>query len=322
MATTADSTTPWVVYILVDPRSEQPRYVGWTVNARTRLRDHTKASQLAKGTRRDRWIAGLIECGLKPVMTVVEHGVGPGWADAERRWIAHFRTAGADLTNHTDGGEGTPGRLHTDDAKARMSAKRKGVKPHPNAIAATVALRKGQKDSLEKIEARMSAVRGVPKSAEHRAKLAEANRGKIASAETRAKMKAARALQPPMTQEQRDAVSQRFTGTKNPGASEAKRAWWASKTPEERSEIARKNAAKRSPECRRAVSALMHDGLTPEIRSAAAKKAWANRSPEQKAAMQSNAGKSAWAKLTKEQRSEAMRLRWLTRRKKKISERQ
>lgn len=312
MADAVNSTRAWIVYTLNDPETQAVRYVGWTVNKRTRFRDHIKPSQLVKATHRDRWIASLIDRGLKPVMVEVDAGVGRAWADAERRWIAHYRTAGADLTNHTDGGEGTPGRYHTDKAKAAMSAKRKGVKPHPNAIAATVALATGRKDSPEKIQARMAAVRGVPKSPEHRKKLAAALRGRKATLESRANQSSAQKglKHGSMSDEQKAKISAAKRGRPN----EAKRLWWASKTPDERSEISRQRTLKRSAEDLREAGQRLSKSQTSEMLSARAKRRWASMTEDQKFERQQRVGKKAWSTISPEERSKIMRERWEIRR--------
>lgn len=183
---------PWHIYVLKEPDTFAVRYVGWTIDLRRRLRDHTKPSRVCGHQHRDKWLASLIERGLNPVMEVVETGTSTGWADAERKWIAHYRNDGADLTNHTDGGEGALGRKHSDDAKRRMSEKRKGIKPSARAIEASITLHKGKPRPAYIHEKLRLAVAGKPKSPEHRAKLAAAQRGRKASLETRLKLSAMR----------------------------------------------------------------------------------------------------------------------------------
>jgi hypothetical protein len=46
--------------------------------------------------------------------------VGANWCDRERHWIAHFKSQGADLTNLTAGGEGTHGRVITDEYREKL----------------------------------------------------------------------------------------------------------------------------------------------------------------------------------------------------------
>ncbi len=101
------------------------RYVGATTGTlQTRLRRHIQDSRRQK-TSKDRWISSLLRAGGMPIITVVESGYGEGMAEAEQRWMAHYRTNGARLTNKGAGGEGcirwrivTPAEL---DAEARAA---------------------------------------------------------------------------------------------------------------------------------------------------------------------------------------------------------
>ena len=52
------------------------------------------------------WLRSLLNRGLWPTIETLETGVGVGFEDAERKWIAYFRQQGNDLTNATDGDEG------------------------------------------------------------------------------------------------------------------------------------------------------------------------------------------------------------------------
>ncbi|WP_213761806.1 GIY-YIG nuclease family protein [Caballeronia sp. dw_19] len=98
------------IYLLRDPLTQDVRYVGKTVKTlRKRLCGHISQARGGKSdTYRDRWIRGLGEKGFIPLIEQIEV-CGDNWAARERHWIAEFRSAGARLTNHTDGGEGTLG---------------------------------------------------------------------------------------------------------------------------------------------------------------------------------------------------------------------
>jgi len=92
----------WVIYALSDPRTEQVRYVGKTVRLDARVKDHLRD----RGTnRKARWLTALVAAGLEPLVTVLQRGTDD-WQAAECAWIAHYRAAGADLTNLTPGGDG------------------------------------------------------------------------------------------------------------------------------------------------------------------------------------------------------------------------
>jgi hypothetical protein len=109
----------WDIYALLDPRTDAVRYVGWSFNAKRRLKNHLKVD--GKHTHKANWIRSLLALGLKPQLKILETGTG-NWADQERWWIAKSRFYGADLTNDTDGGEGTVGHRPTEEWKRQHSA--------------------------------------------------------------------------------------------------------------------------------------------------------------------------------------------------------
>lgn len=128
------------IYGLADPRDGQLRYVGKTVGPLARrLGRHLNASSRRKN-RKDRWIANLIAKDLRPEIFEIE--VADDWVEAERFWIAYFRAIGADLVNHTSGGEGEPGFRVAEDTKRRISIGNKG-KPKSAAHVAKILVGPG-----------------------------------------------------------------------------------------------------------------------------------------------------------------------------------
>ena len=176
----------WFIYALIDPRDGAIRYVGWTIDLKRRLRDHTKPSAITKRNYRANWIRSLREISMMPTMLMLQEGSGDGWQQAERRWISELRARGAQLTNTTDGGDGTPGRHPSPETCARWSEIRKGRAPHPNCIAASIDAHRGKTRPSEHMEPMRAAVRGKPKSAAHREALGAAKKGKPLSAAHRA----------------------------------------------------------------------------------------------------------------------------------------
>ncbi len=217
------------IYYLADPRVGEPRYVGWTVNPKQRLRNHLKDAKLGNRCHRNAWIRKLLREGVKPTMSILEEDPAD-CCEAERWWIRKMREAGYRLTNQTDGGDGAPGYRHTPETKALLramfagktlssehraaiSAGGKGRKVSPEGRANISRALKGKPKSPEHI-AKMAATKtGIPqsperaaqsrgvgraaliklnKSAEHRARVSAHHRGKTLSAEHRAKIGAAR----------------------------------------------------------------------------------------------------------------------------------
>lgn len=95
-----------VIYGLVDPRSEEIRYIGKTVTSpKARLRRHI----VDKGnSHKHRWINQLLSLDLEPEILVLDAG---NWAcdelnAVEIKWIAKGCNSGWNLTNVTPGGDG------------------------------------------------------------------------------------------------------------------------------------------------------------------------------------------------------------------------
>lgn len=99
---------PWVIYALADPQSGSVRYVGFTSQQppERRYQAHLKET-ITKRTHAGCWIKSLLNVGLVPSFHILERGAGPGWEDAEKRWITRFGGSGSrHLTNHRAGGQG------------------------------------------------------------------------------------------------------------------------------------------------------------------------------------------------------------------------
>lgn len=150
-----------------------------------RLNEHLCRARTGAKTHRDCWIRALLSAGVRPRLTVVERGAGPGWQDAERKWIAHHAAIGK-LVNHTIGGDGIPGFVPSEKTRAVWSAQRKGV-PYPPGRVAGMKGRRHTPEALAKI-AESSRGRSMPLSA--RQKISAAHRGKTLSAEQRAMLAA------------------------------------------------------------------------------------------------------------------------------------
>jgi hypothetical protein len=192
---------PWEIYSLTDPRTSEVRYVGVTFRGKSRFREHMSRAVCGGKTHRDCWLRSLIAAGLRPTYATLERGSSDGWPEREQFWIATHRLT---LTNHTDGGEGSPGYVPTPELRRKWSAMRAGVPYAPGRRSAMLG-RKHTSGAIEKIrrasfsrkmpesmKAKVSAARkGKPLATEHRAKLAAAHRGKRLSAEHRRKIAAA-----------------------------------------------------------------------------------------------------------------------------------
>ena len=148
----------WYIYILKDPRTQEVRYVGWSYDVKKRICAHISTAPKTKSHKAN-WIKGLLFIGLNPIIEVVMFGnIEGGWKNAERVFIKHYKEKGCNLTNMTDGGEGTPGFFPSEETRKKMSTARIGRKQSPEAIAKTLAFLIGRKKSPEHI-AKLSSIR-------------------------------------------------------------------------------------------------------------------------------------------------------------------
>lgn len=114
----------YYIYVLIDPRTCQVRYVGQTVNPIGRHKEH---SCKQKGTNyREKWLNRLRYLNLSPIMILIEECINSNWAEREKYWIKWYREDGCDLVNATDGGEGTKGLIFTEEHKHKISESHKG----------------------------------------------------------------------------------------------------------------------------------------------------------------------------------------------------
>jgi group I intron endonuclease len=161
------------IYALLDPRNNEVRYVGKTIQkVNYRYARHILDSSKLR-THKDYWIQSLLRENLKPVFIILEEVEGDRWAEREIHWIRFYRSLSNKLTNHSDGGEGAGtnqsaelrerkrqamlGRIVSDETRKKLSEKSKG-----------------RKASLETLE-----------------KMRNANLGKKVSSETKSKMRSA-----------------------------------------------------------------------------------------------------------------------------------
>ena len=113
-----------LIYQLIDPRDEEPRYVGFTTKETTddRLKDH----YFEKGnTPKNAWLKKLKKLGLRPKTKTLEHVNKDNWQERERYWIALHRQVGFNMKNTLPGGEHGPilrGQKHSE--KHRLNAAR------------------------------------------------------------------------------------------------------------------------------------------------------------------------------------------------------
>lgn len=187
------------VYMLIDPRSNQPFYVGKGRGNRCRFHlDEAKYYTKRKSLKLNK-IRKLFLLGMEPTIVKVEENVTDAQAiDLEVLLIAELRDIGIPLTNMTDGGDGAQGYRHPEEYKQRMRelfAGRVVTEEHrlkmckPKSEAGRENMRKARlamtyrpseetkRKTSESLLGRPSPMKGRAQSAEARAKMSEYRKG-------------------------------------------------------------------------------------------------------------------------------------------------
>lgn len=123
---TTDSIPPLVyIYALIDPETQQCRYIGKTVNPKNRRRRHFYDRD---DSHKAHWITQLSLKGLKPLFQILEV-VPPDedWKEYECNWIAYGYQQGWPLTNISSGGDSGSGYIRTPETRAKLSNALKNI---------------------------------------------------------------------------------------------------------------------------------------------------------------------------------------------------
>ena len=109
----------YTIYKLVDPISDEVRYIGLTFNSlKQRLKSH--CSEKSK-SHKSNWISLLKSKGLKPNIYLIEEDIST-LENAELReifYIEKYKNEGHDLTNSSSGG--SKNKKMSDETKKKMS---------------------------------------------------------------------------------------------------------------------------------------------------------------------------------------------------------
>lgn len=115
---------PIYIYALIDPRTNEVRYVGKSNNPKKRYVRHISCKD--NGKYKNRWIKQLIKINLLPILNIIEECDESKWSEREQCWIKYYRELGCRLTNLTDGGEGSIGYIPTEETRKKLSDSLKG----------------------------------------------------------------------------------------------------------------------------------------------------------------------------------------------------
>jgi hypothetical protein len=154
------------IYKLIDPITNDIRYVGYTKSPKKRIWEHIRDVKKGIKTYKCDWIRNLMSKNCEPILEIIsEFESHDKVLFEEIRLIKEFKELGYKLTNLTDGGDGQNG------VKLR--------KDHP-----VIMWNKGKEKSEETKRKISEANKGKKLSSEHREKLSKAKIGKNRSAES------------------------------------------------------------------------------------------------------------------------------------------
>jgi group I intron endonuclease len=187
------------IYTLIDPRTNEVRYVGKTIEPKQRLANHIRKSRKPK-QHCQCWIKGLLDEGLKPLLKVLLVVEDSDWEYYEIETIKLF----PNLTNRTEGGQSVWWSKLSEEEKESFRIKMKKVNKERPISEATreiwrqsaIKIHTGRKCTdkhkalmSEKMKGEKNHRFGVEVSQETRDRLSKAGKGRKHSEETKSKMK-------------------------------------------------------------------------------------------------------------------------------------
>lgn len=116
------------IYVLKHPISQEIRYCGQTIKTlKYRLNEHIQDSKRYNHYTAN-WIKSLLKQELKPVIELIEECNVEMLNEKEIYYIAMFREKGINLTNIADGGQTGSCKIHSEEAKEKISTFMKSYK--------------------------------------------------------------------------------------------------------------------------------------------------------------------------------------------------
>lgn len=111
----------YYIYTLSCPLSNRVRYIGMTKNLKERYANHLCVDSKSSSYKNS-WIKSLKSKNLKPIMEELDSSDSlEEIFQLEKYWIAQLKTWGFNLTNLTEGGEGTFGNIKTIETRLKLS---------------------------------------------------------------------------------------------------------------------------------------------------------------------------------------------------------
>lgn len=156
MSKRAPTYTAICIYALIDPFTDEVRYVGKSVRPQERLINHCNEQSR---TWRTNWLRSLRAKGARPRLRILQElPIDADWQEAERAWIAKGRALGWPLTNCTSGGDGVPDL--PPEVRERIVSVWRGRKHRPETLAKIGAASRTRRWTAERTEAMRDQFRG------------------------------------------------------------------------------------------------------------------------------------------------------------------
>lgn len=175
--------TTTFIYALIDPITEEVRYIGKSNNPRKRYINHTTSHHFQ--VHKSNWIKKLQSQGMQPILLILEEVPISNWQERERYWISYYREHGCNLINRTDGGDGLTKLSPEHRAKIGLAGKGKKRSPKTKERCKTAAQNRSASPEW-RAKLSESAKKRPPMSPETRAKIAATKKAQAATPEGRA----------------------------------------------------------------------------------------------------------------------------------------
>lgn len=108
-----------LIYALLDPSSKEVRYIGKSTSGLLRAKSHFSPVKLNKdNTYKGKWLRSLGQDPGICILTIAE--TKEELNQLEIDYIALYKALGARLTNLTEGGEGTPGNVLSEESRDKI----------------------------------------------------------------------------------------------------------------------------------------------------------------------------------------------------------
>ena len=110
------------IYGLCDPDTNEVRYIGKSNSPKRRILDHIYSCNDSI-THKNNWIKSLLKEDKKPSLKIIDEVPVVDWQMWETFYIKKYRDEGHNLTNHSDGGNGTTEHSYNTIEKMKLRHK-------------------------------------------------------------------------------------------------------------------------------------------------------------------------------------------------------